>query len=292
MLLAKNPHDKPSSPTRRCLAKGPTHGEGLLHTLMKAFNWQAMCLSELLLKMSSCLYSFLQNLGYLPIVVESFCSYCSPNLAISQTHAEISHGSSLTSVQLLASSRPCHRNVCLHDFPTSLDSKVEAIFLDLPAPWEVVPFLHSTLDPTITTMACCFSPCIEQVLKTVKALNAMGWHDVETYESLVRTHESLKGGGPPEMPLRGVEEVKHKLRMQEKKRERVSEKQRARARERKAKEEAAQNRLSEMVVKTEEVEDEEEDELDEDGDEERSRSQRTRGSTSSRGRTMVGRLSS
>lgn len=163
-----------------------------------------------------------------------------------------------------------HRNVCLHGFPTSLDGKVEAIFLDLPAPWEVVPFLHSTLDPTITTMVCCFSPCIEQVLKTVKALNAMGWHEVETYESLVRTHESLKGGGSLEMPLRGVEEVKQKLRIQERKRERVSEKQRARARGKKEKDAAAENGAGENGVKSEEADDEE-NELegdDEDGEEE------------------------
>lgn len=132
-----------------------------------------------------------------------------------------------------------HRNVCLHGFPSELDASADAVFLDLPAPWEAIPFLPSLLNPRISTRVCCFSPCIEQVLRTVKALNNVGFKDVETYESLVRTHESVytaSGGGIGEMPLKGVEEVQQRLVDINKKKEKVSEGQRMRAKEKKEKE--------------------------------------------------------
>ncbi|CAO1624188.1 unnamed protein product [Parajaminaea phylloscopi] len=126
-----------------------------------------------------------------------------------------------------------HRNVCLHGFPSALNGQADAVFLDLPAPWEAIPFLPTVLDTKITTRVCCFSPCIEQVLRTVKALNSCGFRDVETFEVLIRSHESLKDG-VTDMPARDIGDLQAHLREVAKKRERVSEGQRRRAQERKA----------------------------------------------------------
>lgn len=65
-----------------------------------------------------------------------------------------------------------------------------AIFLDLPAPWEALPHLtrgkshgvSSALDPDKSVHICTFSPCIEQVQKTVSALRRYGWLDIEAVE--------------------------------------------------------------------------------------------------------------
>jgi len=106
--------------------------------------------------------------------------------------------------------RMTHRNVCKEGFAlsrpqTGLPAEgsnstdraqstsypiVDAVFLDLPAPWEAVPFVPAHLNQTHTTKICCFSPCIEQVLKTVQALNAHGFTDVQTWEVLMREIES------------------------------------------------------------------------------------------------------
>ncbi|KAK0555019.1 tRNA (adenine-N(1)-)-methyltransferase catalytic subunit trm61 [Tilletia horrida] len=107
--------------------------------------------------------------------------------------------------------RMTHRNVCKDGFGLSLPPKagpssetldggakealavypiVDAVFLDLPAPWEAVPLVAPHLNRDHTTRICCFSPCIEQVLKTVTALNAEGFADVQTWEVLMREIES------------------------------------------------------------------------------------------------------
>lgn len=87
-----------------------------------------------------------------------------------------------------------HRNVCKDGF--GLQDAADAIFLDLPAPWEAVSCATQALRRNSVGRVCCFSPCIEQVLKTVSALTEHGFTDVETFESLVRTHESLTAVGP------------------------------------------------------------------------------------------------
>ncbi|KAN0065638.1 tRNA (adenine-N(1)-)-methyltransferase catalytic subunit trm61 [Thecaphora frezii] len=90
-----------------------------------------------------------------------------------------------------------HRNVCKDGF--GLSDAADAVFLDLPAPWEAVPFATTALRRKTLGRICCFSPCIEQVLKTVTALMENGFTDIETYESLVRTHESMSAG--PEVTI-------------------------------------------------------------------------------------------
>ncbi|ETI23190.1 hypothetical protein G647_04987 [Cladophialophora carrionii CBS 160.54] len=73
--------------------------------------------------------------------------------------------------------------------PTS--PRANAVFLDLPAPWEALPHLTrqrgadgtpSVLDPESTVHICTFSPCIEQAQKTVSALRRHDWIDIEMVE--------------------------------------------------------------------------------------------------------------
>ena len=69
------------------------------------------------------------------------------------------------------------------------EPSVNAIFLDLPAPWLALPHLTresqngaNALNPTRSVRICTFSPCIEQVTKTVSTLRELGWVDVEMSE--------------------------------------------------------------------------------------------------------------
>ncbi|TKY85187.1 hypothetical protein EX895_006267 [Sporisorium graminicola] len=106
-----------------------------------------------------------------------------------------------------------HRNVCKDGF--GLTDAADSVFLDLPAPWEAVGHAVQALRRDTVTRICCFSPCIEQVLKTVTALNEHGFTDVETFESLVRTHESHSAAGP-EM---SIDEAINRIRVVEKRKE-------------------------------------------------------------------------
>ena len=44
----------------------------------------------------------------------------------------------------------------------------------------------------MTTKICCFSPCLEQVLKTATTLRAEGFSDISTQEVLIRSHELVQ----------------------------------------------------------------------------------------------------
>ncbi|KAL5335802.1 tRNA methyltransferase complex GCD14 subunit-domain-containing protein [Aspergillus crustosus] len=68
--------------------------------------------------------------------------------------------------------------------------KANAIFLDLPAPWNALKHLvrnppsgtESALDPTSPVHICTFSPCLEQVQQTVSALRQHGWLHISMVE--------------------------------------------------------------------------------------------------------------
>jgi len=80
-----------------------------------------------------------------------------------------------------------HRNVCKNGF--TVTDAADSVFLDLPAPWEAVEYAKVALKKDRLTRICCFSPCIEQVLRTVSALNEAGFTDITMYETLLRPHE-------------------------------------------------------------------------------------------------------
>jgi tRNA (adenine57-N1/adenine58-N1)-methyltransferase len=82
--------------------------------------------------------------------------------------------------------------------------EADAVFLDLPAPWEALPHLSrrrpasldkngatagneqaewiSPLNPKKSVYLCTFSPCIEQVTRTVSAMRRLGWVDIDMVE--------------------------------------------------------------------------------------------------------------
>lgn len=80
-----------------------------------------------------------------------------------------------------------HRNVCQQGF--ALCDAVDSVFLDLPAPWDAVPHAKIAMKKDRATRICCFSPCMEQVLRTVTALNQCGFTDLTMYETLLRPHD-------------------------------------------------------------------------------------------------------
>lgn len=82
-----------------------------------------------------------------------------------------------------------HRNVCKDGFGTA--SEVDAVFLDLPAPWEAIESAKGVLAKDRLTRICCFSPCIEQVTKTVTALHEHGFQNITMYETLIRQHDMV-----------------------------------------------------------------------------------------------------
>ncbi|WWC59901.1 uncharacterized protein I303_102463 [Kwoniella dejecticola CBS 10117] len=105
-----------------------------------------------------------------------------------------------------------HRNVCKDGFGDVAD--VEAVFLDLPAPWEAIPHAMKTLRPDVITKICCFSPCLEQVLKTVSTLRAEGFAEISTQEVLIRTHELVVPNDQDH--LNSVSSIVEKLKTHEK----------------------------------------------------------------------------
>ncbi|PQE21786.1 hypothetical protein CJF30_00010989 [Rutstroemia sp. NJR-2017a BBW] len=97
-----------------------------------------------------------------------------------------------------------HRDVCEGGFLVDGQSpKADAIFLDLPAPWLALPHLTrsppppiqnnapfvSALNPEASIHLCTFSPCIEQVQRTISVMRQLGWVDIEMVEL---AHKSLE----------------------------------------------------------------------------------------------------
>lgn len=97
-----------------------------------------------------------------------------------------------------------HRDVCEEGFLVDEQSpEAESIFLDLPAPWLALPHLSrskpvsspadtpfvSPLSSTAPVHICTFSPCIEQVQRTVSVMRQLGWVDIEMVEMAQRRFE-------------------------------------------------------------------------------------------------------
>ncbi|CAE6349516.1 unnamed protein product [Rhizoctonia solani] len=97
-----------------------------------------------------------------------------------------------------------HRNVCKDGF--GLQDEVDAVFLDLPAPWEAVASAKQALKKDRIGRICCFSPCMEQVLRTVSALNELGFTGVTMHETLTKPHDICN------TPMPTVEDAAIRLR--------------------------------------------------------------------------------
>ncbi|KAF9112200.1 tRNA (adenine-N(1)-)-methyltransferase catalytic subunit trm61 [Mortierella sp. AM989] len=79
------------------------------------------------------------------------------------------------------------KDVCKEGF--GLENKVDAVFLDLPAPWEAVTSAKKAFKQNKIGKICTFSPCIEQISKTVAALSEQGFVDIQMFECLIRFNE-------------------------------------------------------------------------------------------------------
>ncbi|KAK7048705.1 adenine(58)-N(1)-methyltransferase catalytic subunit TRM61 [Favolaschia claudopus] len=101
-----------------------------------------------------------------------------------------------------------HQNVCKDGF--NLTDTVDSVFLDLPAPWDAIEHAKQALRKDRTTRICCFSPCMEQVLRTVSALNDAGFSDITMYETLVRPQDVS-----PIPVLQSINDVADKLKKAE-----------------------------------------------------------------------------
>ncbi|KAI8960564.1 tRNA methyltransferase complex GCD14 subunit [Daldinia sp. FL1419] len=101
-----------------------------------------------------------------------------------------------------------HRDVYNDGFLVDGESPgAECVFLDLPAPWKALPHLarsrptpsqlsssgldnledtgsewKSPLRPDRTAYICTFSPCIEQVTRTIDVMRRLGWMEIEMVE--------------------------------------------------------------------------------------------------------------
>jgi tRNA (adenine57-N1/adenine58-N1)-methyltransferase len=76
------------------------------------------------------------------------------------------------------------------------EANIDAVILDLATPWLVVPHAYNALKGSGTIVS--FSPTIDQVVKTVEALQHNRFVDTQTIECLTRRMQIEKGKTRPE----------------------------------------------------------------------------------------------
>lgn len=88
------------------------------------------------------------------------------------------------------------------DIATGIDeADLDAVVLDLAVPWLVIPHAYSALRPCGTIVS--FSPTIDQVVKTVEALDENGFVDIETVECIMRGMQIERGKTRPHTLMTG-----------------------------------------------------------------------------------------
>lgn len=68
------------------------------------------------------------------------------------------------------------------------DNIADAVFLDLPVPYEMGPEVFRVLQSN--GVVCLFSPCVEQVQKSCQMLRSSGFHSIRTVTAPVKTYET------------------------------------------------------------------------------------------------------
>lgn len=81
-----------------------------------------------------------------------------------------------------------HRDVCQNGFGAEVAGKADAVFLDLPHPWEAVPHAVEALK-VLGGRICSFSPCVEQVQRTCERLRSLGFIEISTMEVLIKEYQ-------------------------------------------------------------------------------------------------------
>ena len=114
-----------------------------------------------------------------------------------------------------------HRDIEALGFPSELEDRCDAAFLDLPGPWKCIPSVAKCLRPD--GVVCSFSPCIEQVQRCCEALEAEGFGDCQTVELLGESTTSRRGScrgtsstTQPKLSSRWKREAKEKARRKRK----------------------------------------------------------------------------
>ncbi|XP_061842798.2 tRNA (adenine(58)-N(1))-methyltransferase catalytic subunit TRMT61A [Nerophis lumbriciformis] len=79
-----------------------------------------------------------------------------------------------------------NQDVCKEGF--GVTGVADAVFLDIPSPWEAVGHAKAAMKRH-GGRVCSFSPCIEQVQKTCQALAEHGFQELTTVEVLLRSHD-------------------------------------------------------------------------------------------------------
>jgi len=76
------------------------------------------------------------------------------------------------------------------------ETDIDAVILDMATPWLVVPHAFSALKGSKPIVS--FSPTIDQVVKTVEALEQHGFAEIETVECMMRKMQIERGKTRPE----------------------------------------------------------------------------------------------
>ncbi|XP_056151221.1 tRNA (adenine(58)-N(1))-methyltransferase catalytic subunit TRMT61A [Lampris incognitus] len=79
-----------------------------------------------------------------------------------------------------------NQDVCKEGF--GVTGIADAVFLDIPRPWEAVGHAKAALKKQAGRL-CSFSPCIEQVQRTCEALTEQDFEEICTLEVLLRVHD-------------------------------------------------------------------------------------------------------
>jgi len=88
------------------------------------------------------------------------------------------------------------------DITMSIDeTEIDAVILDMATPWLVILHAYAALKGSGTLVS--FSPTIDQVVKTVEALEENGFVDIETIECIMRRMQVERGKTRPETLMTG-----------------------------------------------------------------------------------------
>lgn len=79
------------------------------------------------------------------------------------------------------------RDVCNDGF--GMDGAADAVFLDLPSPWLAIGHAKTALKRHQVGRLACFSPCMEQVQRTLIEMKSQGFLEIEMYEIVLRPIE-------------------------------------------------------------------------------------------------------